>query len=58
MPTNEGRAQKKGRDIGFTFTEVGTITFPNGQTVPKLEGHPNDPEAHRRLMELIESEEN
>jgi len=51
------RKVEKGRDIGFTFEEVGTETLPDGQKVPKFQGKPNDPEAHRKLIELIEQEE-
>ncbi len=43
-------------DIGFTFTQVGETTLPNGKKVPKLDGRPNNPEAHRALIEAVRRE--
>jgi len=57
MPKNVTKTKKSG-DIGFTFEEVGTKILPNGQTVPRFNGKPNDPEAHRKFIEWIQSHEN
>lgn len=43
-------------DIGFTFVEEGTKTLPNGQVVPRFKGTPNDLEAHKRVIRLVEEE--
>ena len=50
MSDQEVKTIKKG-SIGFTMVEDGTRTLPNGEQVPMFKGWPNDPEAHRRLIE-------
>lgn len=46
--------KRSGRDIGFTFEENGTQILPGGQIVPRITGQPNDPEAHHKLIELLQ----
>lgn len=41
-------------NIGCTITQIGTTIHPiTGQVIPTFEIVPNDPEAYRRLIEVV-----
>ena len=43
-------------DIGCTIVQTGTCQTPNGAARPNFEVNPNDPDAYRRLIDIVNAD--